>query len=134
MKWIVSAVPLFECMIDPATMDWLVGLGVKLPETVPPGRYPTPDEMRQVLETLPGIRVDFTISASTWQATVRARRDVSWASLYFPDYAGDDFEPQPFIFDGGWPEIMVMILQPLAAGCGPFILLDESGAPPRIVM
>jgi hypothetical protein len=134
MAELLRVTPLMECMSDPATVDWLTGAGVPLPDEIPPGRYPAPAEIRAVVEAIPGTRTFFRASASVWQAAITSRRDVAWASLVVRDYSGDENQPHPFYFDGGWDEVIVLVVSHLARICGPFVLMADSGAPPRLVM
>jgi hypothetical protein len=127
-------VTLFECMQDPSTLAWLAQSGIPLPGEIPPGHYPAPDEIKSVLDALPGIRVAYQVSTSAWQATVTSRKDVSWASLVVQDYGGDPDIPSPFYFEGGWDEMITLVTSRLAKICGPLVLLHDSGAPPQVVM
>jgi hypothetical protein len=127
-------ITLSECMQDPSTLAWLAQAGVPLPGEIPPGRYPTPDEIRSILDAAPGIRVDYQISRAAWQATVTSRKDVTWASLVVQDYDGDPGVPHPFYFEAGWDEVITLITARLAKVCGPLVLMHDSGAPPQVVM
>ncbi len=134
MAELFSVITLMECMSDPATLDWLTGAGVQLPEEIPPGRYPTPAEIRAVVEAIPKMRVSFRCSASAWQVTITSRRDVPWASLIVRRFSGDENQPHPFYFDAGWDEVIILVVSHLARLCGPFVLMGDSGAPPLLVM
>lgn len=129
-----SVITLYECMQDPATVAWLMQMDVALPGTIPSGRYPSPEKIMRILDALSGFRVDYHIGKSSWQATVRNRKDVSWATLAVKDYAGDPKVPHKFYFTGGWDEMILQVTFHLAKYCGPLVLLHESGAPPQIVM
>ncbi|MFW5713905.1 MAG: hypothetical protein ACOCYU_04465 [Brevefilum sp.] len=69
-------VTLIECMQNPATLAWLEEFGLSIPDRVPPGRYPTPLEIRGVMEALPGIKTDYLVGRLTWQVTLRTIKDV----------------------------------------------------------
>ncbi len=127
-------VTLSECMLDPSTLTWLVQSGVPLPGEIPVGRYPTPNEIKTILDAIPGIRVDYRISHTVWQASVTGRKDVSWASLLVQDYDDDPDAARPFYFEAGWDETITLVTARLARVCGPLVLLHDSGAAPRIVM
>ena len=127
-------VTLSECMQDPSTLAWLAQSGIFLPGEIPPGRYPSPGEIKSTLDGFPGIRVAYRISTSAWQATVTSRKDVSWASLVVQDFDGDPDEPRLFYFEGGWDEMITLVTSRLAKICGPLVLLHDSGAPPQVVM
>lgn len=115
-------------------MAWLAQTEVPLPAEIPPGRYPAPEEIRAVLEAIPGIRTSYRETPVVWQVSVTSRRDVSWASLSVRQYQGDPSLPQPFYFDGGWDETIMLVTTHLARHCGPLVLLHDSGAPPQVVM
>ena len=129
-----EVITLFDCMQDPATVAWLVSAGVNLPDEIPPGQYPSPGDIQQVLESIPGIRVDYAVGHSVWQATVTHRKDVSWAILAVKNYSGDPQETHHFYFTAGWDEIIGLVTVQLAKHCGPLVLLHDSGAPPQVVM
>ncbi len=129
-----TVVTLSECMQDPSTLAWLMQTDVPLPGEIPPGRYPAPEEIRMVLEAIPGIRTSYRVTPAIWQVSIISRRDVSWASLAVRDYHGDPAAPQAFYFDGGWDEMIILVTSHLAKRCGPLVLLHDSGAPPQVVM
>jgi len=134
MKKLYDVVTLFDCMQDPATVAWLAQSGATLPDTISPGRYPTPKEIRSVVDAIPGIRADYLISDSAWEVTVRSRKDVSWAILAVREYQGEAEGPHHFYFMAGWDEIIELVTMHLAKSCGPFVLLPDSGAAPKVVM
>ena len=129
-----QVVPLADCMQDPATLAWLVTADVPLPGIIPEGRYPSPAEIKAVFDAIPGIRTGYLITDKVWQVTVTSRFDVSWARLVVRDYDGDVESPGSFYFEGGWDEIIVLLISHLARKFGPFVLLHDSGAPPQVVM
>jgi hypothetical protein len=128
-----TVITLAEAMQTPSTRDWLALAGVHLPATTPSGRMPAPAEMKAVLENLSGVRVRYQITGSTWQASVTSRKDVSWASLRFRAYGGNPQDPQPFVFEDGWDEVILLVASRVARLCGPLVLLHDSGAAPQVV-
>jgi hypothetical protein len=134
MEKLYDVITLADCMQDPATVAWLVQSGIPLPHAIPPGRYPTPEEMRTVMDAIPGIVVDYLTSDSVWEATVRSRKDVSWAILALHDYRGQEDAPHHFFFKAGWDEMIELVTVKLARRCGPFVLLPDSGAVPKLLM
>jgi len=128
-----KVVTLFDCMQNPATTSWLEQFGLALPDHVPPGRYPTPLEIRGVMEGLAGLRTTYLVGKYTWQVTLRHRKDVSWAVLAVEGFSGNNEEPHSFYFTGGWDEVILQVTAALAKHCGPLVLLHESGARPLIV-
>jgi hypothetical protein len=134
MEKLYDVVTLADCMQDPATVAWLVQSGLTLPDIIPSGRYPTSEEMRNMIDGIPGITVDYLISDSVWEATVRSRKDVSWAILTLHNYQSQDDAPHHFYFKAGWDEMIELVTVKLARQCGPFVLLPNSGAAPKILM
>ena len=129
-----KVVTLNECMQNPATLSWLVQSGLAVPEAIPAGRYPTPQEIRRVMEGLAGVKTDYLVGRSDWQVTLRYRKDVGWATLAIERYTGYSDVPHRFTFVGGWEELILQATAALAKHCGPLVLLPESGALPRIVL
>lgn len=125
---------LSDCMQEPATLAWLVTADVPLPGMIPEGRYPSPAEIKAVVDAIPGIRAEYLITDRIWQVTVTSRSDVTWARLVVGDYDGDIDSPHPFYFEAGWDEIIMLVVSHLARKFGPFVLLHDSGAPPQVVM
>ena len=128
-----KVVTLNECMQNPATLSWLMQSGLSLPENIPPGRYPTPLEIRGVMEGLSGVQTDYLVGKSAWQVTLRFRKDVGWATLAVENFSGQTDAPHHFYFTGGWEEVILQATAALAKHCGPLVLLHESGARPQII-
>ena len=129
-----SVVTLYDCMQDPATVDWMAQANIALPAEIPPGRYPAPAEIRMVIESIPGLRLDTLISERAWTLTLRSRKDVAWVSLAVRDFNGDADSPHHFDFIAGWDEIVFLVASHLVKICGPLVLLDDSGAAPQVIM
>jgi hypothetical protein len=128
-----KVVTLLECMQNPAAVSWLAQSGLSLPDQAPPGRYPTPLEIRGVMEGLPGVQTDYLVGSITWQVTLRDRVDVAWATLAVEEYCGKIDVPHAVCFTDGWDELILQAAAGLARICGPLVLLPESGARPQIV-
>jgi hypothetical protein len=129
-----DVITLYDCMQDPASMAWLISMDVPLPGAIPPGAYPTPEEIKRTLDSITGIHVDYLEGQSCWQAAAIHREDVSWAILAVQDYSGNPAEPHHFGFVAGWDEMILLITSHLVRVCGPLVLLPPSGAAPQIVM
>jgi hypothetical protein len=129
-----EVVTLFDCLQNPAMQDWLVQNDLPVPDDIPHGRYPSPMEIKGVVESIQGIRTDYVISQRVWQVSFFHRKDVSWAVLAVRDYFGDPDAPHRFDFIAGWDEIIDMVCLELVKICGPLVLLPDSGAPPKIFM
>lgn len=129
-----KAVTLFEFMQNPAAVDWIRQSEISLPDQVPPGRYPSPAEMQDILENTPGIKTCYLVGKLSWQVTIMNLKDIGWAILAVKGFSGDLEVPYPFYFVGGWDELIVQVTSAIAKRCGPFVLLHESGAPPLVVL
>ncbi len=128
-----QVVTLFECMHNPATLSWIEQFKLTLPDQIPPGRYPTPLEIRGVMESLSNVKTDYLVGKSAWQVTITSRNDIGWATLAIKDFSGEIDVPHSFYFVGGWDEFILLATTGLAKLCGPLVLLHESGAAPQIV-
>jgi hypothetical protein len=129
-----EVVTLFDCLQNPATKDWLAQNNLQLPDDIPHGRYPSPAEIKAVLDGIQGVRVRYVISERVWQVSVIHRIDVSWAVLAVRAYSGNPDAPHRFDFVAGWDEIIEMVCLKLVKNCGPLVLLPDSGAPPRMIV
>lgn len=128
-----DVVTLYDCMQDPATLAWLSHLDLPLPGTAPPGRYPSPEEIRASLESIPGLKIYYFISKNAWEAGVVSRKDITWANLAVKKYNGDPDLPHHFCFTAGWDEIITMVASHLITKCGPLVLLPDSGDLPQLI-
>jgi hypothetical protein len=129
-----DVVTLHECMQDPATLDWLEHANAPLPGTIPPGRYPTPAEISEVMHEIPGMQAEIVAFKAVWQVTVSSLADVSWAILAIDHYSGDPETPHQFSFIAGWDDVILLMTLHLVKVCGPLVLLHDSGAPPQVVL
>lgn len=127
-----DVVTLFDCLQDPATRDWLAQHQIPLPGTIPPGRYPSPAEIKTVIESIKGIKANYVISQRVWQVSIQHRTDVSWAVLRVREYSGDSDAPYRFDFAAGWDEMIELVSSKLVEICGPLVLLPDSGELPKI--
>jgi hypothetical protein len=128
-----DVVTLYDCMQNPVTLAWLTHLDLPLPGTAPPGRYPTPEEIKLCLESIPGLRISFLISEKAWAAAILSRNDITWASLAVKDFNGDSDNPHHFYFPAGWDEIILIVVSKLVRVCGPLVLLPDSGDLPQLI-
>jgi hypothetical protein len=128
-----DVVTLYDCMQDPATLAWLSHLDLPLPDTAPPGRYPTPEEIKTSLESISGLQISYSVSENAWEASIISRKDITWASLAVKDYDGDPANPHHFCFTAGWDEIILIVASHLVRKCGSLVLLPDSGDLPQLV-
>lgn len=128
-----DVVTLNDCMQDPATLAWLAHLDLPLPGTAPPGRYPTPEEIKASLESIPGLKIFYSISINAWEAGIVTRKDITWANLAVKDFDGDPDNTHHFCFTAGWDEIITIVASHLVKKCGPLVLLPDSGDLPQLI-
>lgn len=128
-----DVVTLNDCMQDPATLAWLAHLDLPLPGTAPPGRYPTPEEIKASLESIPGLKIFYSISINAWEAGIVSRKDITWANLAVKDFDGDPDNTHHFCFTAGWDEIITIVASHLVKKCGPLVLLPDSGDLPQLI-
>lgn len=128
-----DVVTLYDCMQDPATLAWLSHLELPLPGSAPPGRYLSPEEIKVSLESIPGLKIFYSISKNAWEAGIVSRKDITWANLSVKDYNGDPDSPHHFCFTAGWDEIITVVTLHLVRKCGPLVLLPASGDQPQLI-
>lgn len=102
-----------------------------------PGRNPSPQQLRTVLDALSGYATDYQVSRDNWQASVNATTGLR---LFRPntliavvDYLGDETMPHLFYFGGGDPKLNILIVERLSRLCGPLFVFPDTGAQPLLV-
>ncbi len=109
-------------------LAWLKRFGPTIPPRVEDNRFPTPNEIRDVLEELEGYTIDYFINSQTWQATISHPIRPEWAAIVVLNFSGASEEedlPHDFYFERGWPELITVILEHIARKCGPFVLIEN---------
>jgi hypothetical protein len=122
--------------LDEQVVAWMGEHEVTPPAGWSPGRYPTPAEVRQTLETLEGYRVDYRVTPRSWSAVIEdtaGNSDGRWATIDSIGYAGSDDNPLHIYFSRGWREVIVRITERLTSVCGPLIIVPDSVAYPHLV-
>ena len=117
-------------------LDWLKKKGVAYSASSQSSRYPTPNEIRKVLDGLKDCTTEYTISTQTWQVVI-SDDDNRWTSLVVLDYhgqEGEDDTSHKFYFEKGWPDLMERILKELSLICGPFVLISNADLEPTLVI
>ena len=125
MGTLYTPIPIFEIQSQEDTVAWLEEQGLNLPEPGLSSRYPTPNEIREAIESIEDCDTEYFTGSSTWQVTVSKNEASAWTSIVVKDYSmspGEDDEPHDFYFEKGWVELIVDILQRLSIKCGPFVL------------
>ncbi len=120
--------------IDTDTRTWLTSEGTTCPDQ--PGRWPTPAELRQTLESLPNHHVAFTDKPTGgWDAEVtdaRAGREDRRATVWVEPWKDEAFH-HPFTLQEPDPEVAVAVLEALSRACGPYALYDSSSGKAVVV-
>jgi len=100
-------------------------------------RNPSPQELRTVLDDLPGYTTDYSVSPHNWQASVEATTGLrlfrSSTLITVVDFRGDETMPHLFYFDGGDPKLNALIVERLSRLCGPLFVFPDTGARPLLV-
>ncbi|MCI0558325.1 MAG: hypothetical protein MN733_07505 [Nitrososphaera sp.] len=115
---------------------WLEGVGLMLPSGSERSRYPTPEEIRSVLQKMSNYRVDYFITDRDWHATISEAAEPetsSWAFLVALDYSGNQTVPHKFYFERGSSSVMKEVLNQLAKVCGPLVLINNSDISDAVV-
>lgn len=117
-------------------LDWLKKKGVAYSASSQSSRYPSLNEIRNVLDDLKDCTTAYTISTQTWQAVISDDKD-RWTSLVVLDYHGKEGEDDishKFYFEKGWPNLMERILKELSRICGPFVLMSNADLEPTLII
>jgi hypothetical protein len=100
-------------------------------------RNPSPQDLRAVLDELPGHAAEYFVGTGNWQASVEAaggwRLFRSETLISVVDFRGDETMPHVFYFDKGDPKLNILIVERLSRLCGPLFVFPETGARPLLV-
>lgn len=110
--------------------DVLKWLGFPIPDNVKTGRFPTPNELRSVMDQLHGYSVKYQVGSYYWIADISNEFPVLVAeAIAFMD---NPDQPQKFRFSGD-REMLTHILKQLPEECGTFLIMTE-GEHPEFIM
>ncbi len=111
-----------------------MSLGIAHPALHPAHRDPTPREVVAAMRALSGFEVEVTApeAGGTWRARIQAGEDGPWTVAAMQPFAGEE-APRKLRFEGGWPDVIVLLLQYLVPACGPLVLVPDSGDPPVVL-
>ena len=122
--------------MDATCIEWLDREGVPHPEPPPIPRLPTPREVTEVLQQLPGYTasVSASLTSGKWSAEISATdfSNPAWAVLRVCDYHSDN-QPHELYFPDGWREVIFSVVERLSHYCGPLVVVDDSGGPLIVV-
>lgn len=121
--------------VDDALPAWLAEFGIAMPGPGVASRYPTPNEIRAVLDALPGCRVTYDVGDGRWDARIveDGPSGGAHATVWVRDYHGDDDRPHAMSFHKGWSELNLAILRALTAVTGPLVYVSASTGTPILV-
>lgn len=110
-------------------------------------RYPTPNEIRQVLDSLEDCNISYGVNKISgmkylyskhqdrwdyfdvepeWVAVIKKLDNSQTAQIEGVDFMGDEDKPLHFYFDRGSGELALNITEKLSAICGPFIFCTDT--------
>src|SRR5262245_3449095 len=120
--------------IDAQAQEWLRSQAIPFPAAA--SRWPTRQEVEQVLNELAGFKVELTLNGTghRWDAFITdgEEDEGNWTLLHaVPQDNNDDCTH--IHFEKGEPTLIVAILRSLSALTGPFMLLPDVGCPPIVV-
>lgn len=116
---------------DEANVTWLKSLGHAETADWGRSRYPTPGEIRLVLNRTRKYHVDYNVSGPDWYAKIAELPQLdtgSWALLVVQSFSGDENKPHEFYFERGWRNVMEDIVNLLYEVCGPLALVSSADA------
>lgn len=123
-------------ILDRGVIEWLASEGVAVPADAGASRWPSPLELRAVLDGLADFDVAYQSNGQGgWDASItdaRPGREDFQASIWVKDIR-DETEPTPFSFHKPRAETAILVLEALSRTCGPFALVDDSAMRPVVV-
>src|SRR5690349_765477 len=108
-------------LLDDHVKQWLQSDGVAFPLVHMRSRWPTPKELRSVLESLPGYSVSYRPNAHDgWDAEIEdeTRGVHGLRATIWTKNASDDAKPNEFSFHKPSLELALLILERLSHVCG----------------
>lgn len=139
VSWVV--IPLDrEFMSNSEAMEWLNDYGINLSASVEFSRHPTPNEIRQVLDSLPGYEIHYFKNQRQWTASISSNAFSNQNSLFaelnicnFHNEAGEEDKPHEIYFRKSDLEFIILVVEELSHFCGSFIIYSGSYAAPIFV-
>ena len=120
--------------VHEGTCEWIESEGcVPCPPPTGQERNPTPAEIRQVLCGMADCQAVYHVRPHYWTAEVGNPTTRQGATIYIPDFSGDEQEPHDFQFDKSSPELVLRIASGLSRVCGPMACIPDTGETPIVV-
>jgi hypothetical protein len=121
----------------PFAVECLRSYNIVPPSPSSPCTNPSPQQVRTVLDELPGYTIDYFVSPGNWQASVEATAGLplfrSGTLVSIVDFQGDETRPHLFYFEGGDAKLNIRIVERLSRRCGPLFVFPDTGARPLLV-
>lgn len=115
----------------PEVLNWLQGDdGIEIPAGMPEGRYPTPRELRQILDSFAELDVKYHVGGKAWYADIW-RKDES-VLMAMPVPRNEDVPFDYVSLDGSY-ELENDIIQKISNMCGTFLFLLDGEGPEFVV-
>ncbi len=128
MGMIYSVVPFDSEVNQPVLLDWFrEAWGLEIPPDAAPGRAPSLNELRCVLEGLPELDIWYTENENFWQAEVVGPAEQR-AFITTLDRHEDDNMSQSFDIDGDF-DLLTVVLARLTSLCGTLLLFQNGEDP-----
>lgn len=127
---------LVSFVFDAAVLDWLNAEGVDVPPDYRESRWPSPNELRTILELLPGYTVSYrNKQGHDWDAEVvdAALGYNGMSATIWVKHVQDPDAPHSFSFHKPWPELAVAILEVISRTCGPRVVTDDVYVRPVVI-
>lgn len=113
---------------NPDFRAWLKHNDVELSHDIPYGRYPTPRELRRILDSMPGIQVEYLLrdlrgdplGKYVWDAYISS--DGDFTEIWVQNFEGDEDVMLPFFFRRG-SRLVHRIAQEVVNLCGSYLLM-----------
>jgi hypothetical protein len=129
----ISLIPI---PVDSKVASWLADEQVACPKVGSPSRWPTADELRAILGSLDGCRVEYTSGTDGWDASVYDLSDrEEWpAVVLWVKQPGSDEAPVDFHFYKPHDCVLALrIAQRVARLCGPLMVVEPGHMLPVVV-
>jgi hypothetical protein len=132
MGVLYSVVPL-----DESIAAYIREVGGIVPAFNARSREPTPHELRAVCSDLKDLKVTvYSPPEHAWQIMIEGLRDPDnepWTLINVRGFNGAEMAPHSIWFEKGWPSLILRIVGRLAAGCGPLVIVPDTGCVPIVV-
>jgi hypothetical protein len=118
-------------------LAWLESHGIQVGEVAQASRFPTLNELQQVVSKVSGFRADFAAPSADepWHVVLDSLQHPGGGMrsvIAVTPYQGDDV-PHGFWFEQGWPPLVLGLALQLAVTTGPLIVLATSDGTPALV-